>query len=82
MGDEAFELEIGDRLGDRPPVQLLRVVELVPAGDAAGVEVADVLDVLLDGADDITLPSPGVEDRSEWREIRSHCLPFREKGGG
>src|ERR1039457_663959 len=46
------ETGIHDGFRHRPPLQLLRAVQLMPAGYAAGVEVSDVLDVLPDGADD------------------------------
>src|ERR1022692_4690061 len=53
VGEIAFELQVRDGLRDGAPVELLRVVELVASGHAAGVEVADVLDVVADGADDV-----------------------------
>src|ERR1017187_1440761 len=52
VGEIAFEFQVRDGLRDGAPVKLLRVVELIAAGDAAGVEVADVLDVVADGADE------------------------------
>src|SRR5215468_9588916 len=48
--DVALKAQVGDRLHHRPPIQLLRVVNLVASGHSAGVEVRDVLNVLADGA--------------------------------
>src|SRR5674476_895721 len=53
VGEIAFEFQVGDGLRDGAPVEFLGFVEFVAAGDAAGVEVADVLDVVADGADDV-----------------------------
>ena len=39
-------------------VEVLRLVQFVSAGVACGVEVADVLDVVTDGGDDIALQCP------------------------
>lgn len=46
----ALGIEVRDGLGGGAAMQLLRIVDLVLAGIAAGVEVADVLDVLANGA--------------------------------
>ena len=46
MGDVAAVVCGGDASHDAIPLDFLGVVELVAAGDAAGVEVADVVDVL------------------------------------
>src|SRR5205085_6853859 len=46
--DVAGEPELGDRLRDEAPVQLLRLVELVPAGHAGRVEMGDERKVLPD----------------------------------
>ena len=43
---------------DRWVAQLLRLVELVAAAVAGGVEVADVLDGAADGVDDVAFPKP------------------------
>lgn len=40
-------------LADSPVIQLLGVVDLVPAGNAAGVKMGDVGDVLFDGRADV-----------------------------
>ena len=62
-------------LRDGAPVQFLRVVELVPAGHAAGVEVGDVLDVVADGADDVALHDLHVVDVVEQLHARRvHAL--------
>src|SRR3954447_23187340 len=60
--DEAIEFQIGDGLCDGAPVQLLRIIELMPAGHAARVEMADVLDILLNRADDVSLHDLHVVD--------------------
>src|SRR5712664_1717394 len=46
MGHESRKPRIGDRARDGVPIQLLRVVQLVASGDAAGMEVADVTRVV------------------------------------
>ena len=51
-------------------LQFLRVVELVAAGDAAGMEVADVLDVFADGADDVAFHDLHVVDVVEQLDAR------------
>ena len=56
MGYVAGEAGGGYAAHDGGPVDLLGVVELVAAGDSAGVEVAEPLDVLLDGGDRGRLP--------------------------
>src|SRR3989441_6391815 len=53
VGDVAGEAGRGDGPRDGVVVELLRVVELVAAGHAARVEVADVLVRVPDGADDV-----------------------------
>src|SRR5215510_13104544 len=53
LRDESSELQVGDRLHHPLVVQLLRVVDLVAARDAAGMKVGDVLDVRLDRGDHI-----------------------------
>src|SRR2546426_3297172 len=50
---EPRESAVGDRRHDGVPVQLLRAVQLVAAGHAAGVEVRDPIPVVADGADDV-----------------------------
>src|SRR5262245_66438874 len=51
--DVTLKIQICDRLRDRPPVQFLRVVNLVASGVAAGVEVRAVLTVLADGSAEV-----------------------------
>src|SRR5437867_2995182 len=53
VSHEAGETSVGDRPGDRVPVQLLRVVELVPAGHATGVKITDVVRMLPNRANDV-----------------------------
>jgi hypothetical protein len=62
VGEIAFEFQVGDGLCDGVPVEFLGLVEFVPAGHAAGVEVADVLDVLADGADHVAFHDLHVVD--------------------
>ena len=53
LADVAVVVGSRDGLHDRRVGELLRLVELVAAGVAGGVEVADVRDVLADRADDV-----------------------------
>src|SRR5678816_3559257 len=53
VGDESRETPIGEGPGDRPVVELLALVDLVAAGDAAGVEVPDVRQVTADRSDPV-----------------------------
>src|ERR1035438_8747945 len=46
---------VGDRLGHRVVVQLLRIVDLLAPRNPARVVVADVLMVVADRADDVSL---------------------------
>ena len=62
MGDVAGEACGEDAAHDSVPLDLLGVVEFVAAGDAAGVEVSDPLDVLLDGPDEVSLHDLHVVD--------------------
>src|SRR5439155_9408495 len=57
-----FEASLDDGLHDRGIIQLLGVVDLVPAGHTPGVIVGDVLMVLADRADDIALHDLHVVD--------------------
>ena len=50
LADEAFVADVEQGLHERRVVDLLRVVDLVAAGDAGGVDVGDVVRVLLDPA--------------------------------
>jgi hypothetical protein len=54
VGDIAAKAGSGDGAHHAIPLHFLGAVELVAAGNAAGVEVADPADVLLDGADQIS----------------------------
>src|SRR5262249_51985768 len=62
---EACVAEIGDRFHHEVVVQLLRVVDLVPAGVAARVEVADPLEVVTDVAGDVAVHDLRVVDVEE-----------------
>src|SRR5262245_64806697 len=55
MRDEARELQVGDRLSDEPVVEFLRFVQFVTAGNAACVNVSDVLNVVAQRLNDVTL---------------------------
>src|SRR5712691_389288 len=78
VGDVAGEAGVGDGRADRPPLQLLRLVELVAPGHAAGVVVADELVVRLrgrprvatDGADDVALHDLHVIDVEQHLHLR------------
>ena len=70
MRHEASESEVGDRLHDETVVQLLRVVDFVPARIAAGVEMADPLEVIADVADDVAVHDLGVVDVVENLDAR------------
>src|SRR3979490_686259 len=50
VGDVAAEVGGGDAAHDAVPLDFLGTVEFVAAGNAAGVEVGDGIDVFLDGA--------------------------------
>src|SRR5690349_12333543 len=49
------EAGLHDGLGHGAIIQLLGIVDLVPAGHAAGMKMADPLDVVLDGVDHVAL---------------------------
>src|SRR6476646_7354113 len=68
--DEAGEAESGNRLHDEAIVQLVRVVDLVASRIAAGVKMADPLEVILDVADDVTVHDLGVVDVVENLDAR------------
>ena len=71
----AFVAGLHDGLHDRRVVDLLGVVDLVPAGHAAGVVMADVLVVLPDGGDDVALHDLHVVDVVEQLEpLGAHLL--------
>src|SRR6266851_3340488 len=55
VGHETGEAGVGDRLGDRVPVQLLRIVQLVTAGHAAGVKMTNVVRMLTNRANHVPL---------------------------
>ncbi len=78
MGEVALVIQVGDGFGDCSPLQFLRVVQFVTAGDAAGVEVADVLNVIGDGADDVAFHDLHVIDVVEqfhpWRVYALHHI--------
>jgi len=49
VGDKSVVAEIGDRIGDEPEVDLLFVVDFLPAGDPGDVEMTNVLKVVAQG---------------------------------
>ena len=62
MRHEALEVQIGDGLRHGAIVQFLGGVNLVPARDAAGVEVRNPSNVLADSANDIAFHDLHVVD--------------------
>ena len=52
MGDVAGEAGVGYRLRHEVIIQLLRLIDLVTAGIASGMEMPNVLDVISNGASD------------------------------
>lgn len=69
LADESIEACVGDGFGDGGVVELLGGIEFISAGDACGVVVADVLMVLADGADDVSLHDLHVVDVVEELEV-------------
>src|SRR5467141_88433 len=71
VGDVAAEVGGGDAAHYAVPLDFLGGVEFVAAGDAAGVEVGDPIDIFLDGADQVTFHDLHVIDVVEqldaWR---------------
>ena len=68
LGHEALVAGLDDGLHDGRVVDLLRLVDLVAARHAAGVEVGDVLDVLLDRGDQVAFHDLHVVDVVEQLE--------------
>src|SRR6185436_17480575 len=68
LGEVAGEALVRDGLADGGVLELLGLVELVAAGDAAGVVVADVLEVVGDRADHVALHDLHVVDVVEELE--------------
>ena len=69
LGDVAFEAGLDDGFHDRGVVEFLRFVDLVAAGDAAGVVVGEVLVLAFDRGDDVALHDLHVVDVVEQLEI-------------
>jgi len=65
VGDVAAEVGGGDATHDAVPLDFLGAVELVAAGNAAGVEMGDPVDILLDGADEVAFHDLHVVDVEE-----------------
>src|SRR5258708_26284016 len=70
VGDVAAEVGGGDAAHDAVPLDFLGAVEFVAAGNAAGVEVGDPIDVFLDGADQVTFHDLHVIDVVEELDAR------------
>ena len=70
VGDVAAEIGGGDAAHDSIPLHFLGAVELVTAGHAAGVEVTDPVNVLLNGADQVTFHDLHVIDVVEQLDAR------------
>src|SRR5690242_6101779 len=70
MGHVAAEIRSGDSAHDAVPLDFLSAVELVAAGNAAGVEVSDPVDVFLNGADEIAFHDLHVIDVVEQLDAR------------
>ncbi len=69
MGDETVETGLSDRLGNGWIIDLLGMVDFVSTGVASGVVVSEVLMVVLDRADDISLHDLHVVDVIEQFEM-------------
>src|SRR4051812_43676207 len=65
---------LGDGAHDRGVMQFLRIVDLMPARDAAGVVVREVFVAPPDGGDDVALHDLHVVDVVEQTEIRGPDL--------
>src|ERR1700674_781103 len=65
VGDVAAEVGGGDAAHQPVPWDFLGGVECVAAGNAAGVEVGDPIDIFLDGADQVTFHDLHVIDVEE-----------------
>src|SRR5205823_5008216 len=70
VGDVAAEVGGGDTAHDAVPLDFLGGVEFVAAGNAAGMEVGDPIDVFLDGADEVTFHDLHVIDVEEELDAR------------
>ena len=55
LSDKTIKSCCLDGLGDGGIVELLRIIEFMPAGNSCGVIMADMLVIGLDGSDDVTL---------------------------
>src|SRR5260370_37614282 len=62
VGDEAAKVGCGDSTHNAVPLDFLDGVKFMAAGNSAGVEVADPIDVFLDGADEIAFHDLHVVD--------------------
>lgn len=69
VSEEAIEVGVGDGFGDGGVKEFLLVVEFVATGVTGGVVVTEVLMVIADGANDITLHDLHVVDIVEEFEV-------------
>src|SRR5207245_5735742 len=70
LPDVALVTNLQERLHDRLVADLLLVVELAATGVAGRVDVADIVPVLADAADDVAVHGLDVVDVEEELEIR------------
>ena len=66
----SFEVRCGDSAHHAVPLDFLRAVEFVPAGNSAGVEVAHPFDIFLDGGYEVTFHDLHVIDVVEQLHAR------------
>src|SRR4051794_24736803 len=67
---EALVAKVGDRLHDGTVVELLRLIDLVASGNAAGMKMCDVCVVRANVPDDIAFHDLHVVDVEEELEAR------------
>src|SRR5262249_54128793 len=65
MCDESGKPEIRDRVCNETEIQLLRIVDLLTAGDAGNMDVADAVDVFPQSAGDVAVGDLNVIDVEE-----------------
>ena len=70
MGDEAAKVGGDDAAHHAVPLDFLSGVKFVAARNAAGVEVADPIDVFLNGADEVAFHDLHVVDVVEELDAR------------
>ena len=81
--DVAMEIRGRDSAHDPIPLHFLLIVQFMPAGNAAGVEVPDPLNILLDGVDQIAFHNLHVVDVVQELHVRRiHLLHHLHTPGG